>query len=183
MILLPAETISRHANLNPLMMHLSCKNNCVRLISTDRKYMAVELVGHESGEWEASFLVPQPKSISEALFQPIELNALPMMNAIFHGTANLWTVSPPEYANWHVIVERASKVSEPYGFLFFDTKGLERLRLASPSGHIVFPKLIDTRQPIVLNDEENEDWCGFFMGVNEQYSNNIKPAIIPGFAV
>lgn len=162
-------------------MHISVRNNSTVLVSTDRKYMAVELIGHDAGEWEATINIPLPLSINYDA--DLEINPLAGMNMMFVGSSNIWAVSPPEYAMWRAIPERASQVKEAYGFLFFDTNNLTKLAACSPSGHIIFPKLIDTRQPVLLNDENEPNWMGFFMGVNEQYSNNLKPAIMQGWAL
>ena len=178
MITIPADVLDRHRIINREFLHLSVANNSVRLVSCDKKYMAGELIGNEPGAWEATISLANIGTDAD-----IEINPLPMANMMFSANGNIWCMSPPEYAMWHKIVERVQSVTEQYGFMFTDTVGLGRLAAASPSGHIVWPKIIDTRQPIVLNDENDENWIGFYMGVNEAYSRNIKPAIVKGFAL
>lgn len=175
MIHIPANTIARHKEINRELTHISVKNGNVRLVTTDRKYMAVELIDEGiPGAWEATIRYPDGDA---------ELNPLPMIGAIFHGTVNLMVTSPHEYANWSVIPQRADTVTENHGFLFMDTNNLQQLAASSPSGHIIWPKIIDTRQPIVLNDEDDPRWNGYFNARNENYSNDIKPAMVAGWAL
>lgn len=51
--------------------------------------------------------------------------------------------------------------------MFVGVDGLASLAAASPSGFVVFPQIIDARQPIIVRDRDEPNWIGVFYALPE----------------
>lgn len=67
------------------------------------------------------------------------------------------------------------------GAMAFDADMISRLGSASPSGLIVFPKIIDGSGSVIVNDVIDPDWIGIFMSARDDDDAPCKPAIIKGW--
>lgn len=63
--------------------------------------------------------------------------------------------------NWRNWIPEPS--SAPGRAMFTDVDGLAALVASSPSGSVVFPKVIDSEKPVILRDMASPDWLGVFM--------------------
>lgn len=47
--------------------------------------------------------------------------------------------------------------------MFINTDGLAALANSSPSGRVVFPRIIDAEKPVIIRDIADPDWLGIFV--------------------
>lgn len=68
--------------------------------------------------------------------------------------------------------------TEQNGFLYCDLLDIQTLWQASPTGELVFPEVINSDEPIIVRDVNNENWIGAFIPAIEG-KRVLKPATLP----
>lgn len=84
-------------------------------------------------------------------------------------------------ADWRVWA-RHEQIAASSGAMHWYLPDMQALNAASPSGHVIFPEFIDTNKPVLLRDEMDANWCGFFMSniLNEKFEViQAEPAELP----
>lgn len=77
---------------------------------------------------------------------------------------------------------RHDPIAASSGAMHWYLPDVQALNSASPSGHVLFPEFIDANKPVLLRDENDPNWCGFFMVnvLNEQgQPYQVEPAELP----
>lgn len=80
----------------------------------------------------------------------------------FQGNAHVTLPKKCELTQWRTWFPD-TEPTEQYGALFSGLSRLEILARSAPTGMVVFPKIIDARVPVVLNDVNDERWIGMFL--------------------
>lgn len=68
--------------------------------------------------------------------------------------------------------------TESNGFMYWNLEQIETLWKTSPSGEIVFPKIINATEPVIVRDVNNANWLGVFIPAVDGKAV-IKPATLP----
>ena len=180
-IRIPCDTITRlsallpgpDADVEPIFHTMRLDHG--RIICTDRKFGAVEQIDHFEGAWHIS--------LDAALLEQCRIEA--QFNGVLTVTPNqtlMWTAAqttmgyapqgnigvypsePTKYDDWYkLMVEPAlTPATSASGALVCSAEDVARLGRTSPSGRIVFEKVIDVTRPTIMRDTEDHRWCGFF---------------------
>lgn len=174
-----ADQIKRHRVVNPQYFFLWVHNETVKMVTCGKYFMVVELVGAMPGEAVLPIQMPQ---INTAL----DLTVIPFASMVMSGQVNMTmhsTLIDARYLKFRDHIENANTVDQSFGFIYYDAEMITAIGSAAPSGELVLPKIIDTRKPIVANDPNDANWFALFVARDENWSNGLKPAIIPGFAL
>lgn len=68
--------------------------------------------------------------------------------------------------------------TEKNGFLYCDLSDIETLWQASPTGELVFPEVINSDEPVIVRDVNNDNWVGTFIPAVDG-KRVLKPATLP----
>jgi hypothetical protein len=90
----------------------------------------------------------------------------------------LYSDHPNELEKWRGVVPVDPHESAK-GSMCLWTRDLQWLAATSPSGQIVFPRVIDWTKPVLVRDAVDDRWFGVFY-VRES-DNPHKPAVVPGW--
>lgn len=179
-ITIPCDTIARLSTLidrnddEPIFHTMRLDNG--RVITTDRKFLAVEQVAHFTGVHHIALsdaLVQQ--CITETQFNSV-LSVTP--NSMLKWTSartslgynvteniGIYPDEPTRFDAWYerVVAPCLAPADTSKGAMVVDLDLLARLVATSPSGSIVYEQHIDISRPTVLRDINSPDWCGFFL--------------------
>lgn len=194
MIQIPCETIVRLAPIidreaEPVFQTMRLDNG--RIIITDRKFGVVERLDHPfTGVFHLHLtdaLIEQCRT--ESAFSSV-LTITP--NPILQWTSATTTLgwAPPDnlgyygdrgqYEQWYDKMVRPciTPATEPNGALVCHASDVARLAATSPSGSVVFERVINTARPTLLRDINSPDWVGFF---HPRFNDGIyhPPAAVP----
>lgn len=68
--------------------------------------------------------------------------------------------------------------TEQNGFIYCDLTEIEILWRIAPTGEIVFPEIINTGEPVIVRDINDDKWIGTFIPVKDS-KTPLKPATLP----
>lgn len=189
--MIPCETIVRLSNvmprpgveISPIFYYLRIENGLV--IATDRKFMAIEHVGGNSGVIHMQLtptLLAQCK-VEAPLSSKLTLDPTTGTVRTTMGYAETVPVyaAPCDFDRWRgIVADAARECKASVGAMFWSLDDVARLASTSPSGQVVFPKFIDTGRPMLLRDVNSADWLGVFHPVSNEGLMH-APATLPSW--
>lgn len=134
--------------------------------STDSRFAAVEYLGVSPGD--DGFLVLQCAEWNEG---PVAILDMPELNwcsvAVIRDPEAIATLQ--NWRNWFP-TEAPTQPGKP---MYLDVDGMASLVASSPSGRVVFPKIIDAEKPVFISDVAEPNWRGVFFaqGANGVFIN------------
>ena len=86
----------------------------------------------------------------------------------------VWPDESPldNWRDWFAVSEESS------GFMYCDLAQIKALWETSPTGEIVFPKVINAIEPVIVQDVNSVDWVGVFIPAISG-KKVLKPATLP----
>lgn len=87
----------------------------------------------------------------------------------------IWPESTPldNWKSWLV-----PDTDKSTGFMFWNVYQVQKLFEASPSGDLVFPEFFDSSKPVLIRDNNDSRWAGFFIP-KAKTKQVVKPATKP----
>lgn len=104
-------------------------------------------------------------------------SAKTMLGFQFQGNAYHFLKDTPldDWRSW--VSEETPKTNN--SAMYWDLNHLILLNESSPSGRIIFPKIIDIDIPVVLRDANNPNWVGLFVGKTTPSENKKTITTLP----
>ena len=128
--------------------------------ATNSIFAAMQYLGVSPGD--DGFVVVPTNRIEKT--ENTEISAFPLVNWF---TVNGNQFQPENEAfetlsrwrNWFP----SEEATQPGKSMFIDVDGLQSLVSSSPSGNVVFPRIIDSEKPIIVRDCADSNWIGLFL--------------------
>ncbi len=160
-------------------------------VATNVKIAAIEYLGENEGPDECTAIVIDQALIDQckreiAFNGRMSIVANPLLNFtsikttfgfVCPGNAMVQLPEANNFNNWHTWFPD-SIPTKSHGAMFWNASLIHALAAASPTGGLRFPQYIDTTQPVVVRDQESEDWAGLFMPVPGENAT-VEPASLP----
>jgi len=165
-----------------------------RVVASNRKLMVIERV--ES--FEGAYHINVPEALANQCREEAKYNSVlditpnPVLKYTTARTTlgfdvseniGVWSDHPTAYDDWHerIIEPLRQPVQEPSGTMIWIADDIELLARTSPSGVVVFERMIaaDTR-PVLMRDLNDDGWCAVtMMTLNDDVTR--APAALPGW--
>jgi len=149
-------------------LRLERRDNNLYAVASNSWIMAIELLGPNAGE-DAAFVI----QLTDALLAQCELeqtldgilfvNPDNSVHTTF-GFSLAGAVIPDEWPDWKQIVNRGAATKRKGSVVF--NNNTSRLLKTAPSGHMVFPPVMNSDLPIICRDPYDENWIGVFMSID-----------------
>ncbi len=154
------------------------KAGIIIAVVTNVRTAVVEMIGQQPGPDECFAISINASLIKqcrvESDFQgELHIISNPVLNYTSAKTSmgystptNLAVILPPNNAfqNWRGWFPDEIP-SASVGNMYFVGEDILTITNASPSGALIFPECIDVSKPVVIRDEENNNWFGLFMPI------------------
>lgn len=169
------------------VLRIEISNGKIMLIGCNQYVACVELIGESKDHDEVchikinnSFIDSINKEVNIAGIYTFE--TLPELAISSVSTSDgdkfndfiIWPDNSPldNWRDWFTMSESKK------GFMFCTLYQIQTLFETSPSGEIVFPEMIDSKEPVIVRDVNISNWLGTFIPAFDG-KKNIKPAELP----
>lgn len=181
------KSLSSNAPEDLKCFRLEIANNKIFLIGCNEYVACVELLGETNQENDVCYI-----KVNNALLESIEKEnningiytfetlpelAIGSVSASDGYKFNDFIVWPDEHIleNWR---NWFTTPTESKGFMYCTLYQVQTLFETSPTGEIVFPKDINSENPVIVRDVNNDNWIGAFIPSFDG-KKVIKPAELP----
>lgn len=168
------------------------RNNKLFALVSNSSIMAIELITLNEGPDESCAIVFDPILVAECEKQAkFNGNLTVVSNTVlkyttikttfgYAFTGNGWHELPDDHVfiDWQKwFPEQLAKKTT--GAMRWDADDIYKLAMSSPSEMLRFPLHIDTSMPILVCDNETENWVGLFVGSGK--NEKVVPAELPAW--
>ena len=115
---------------------------------------------------------------SDALtFEGWQIASIATLSLYESKSSGVWPLLPdkePLFTNWWRLIPDPAKFER--GFIYLQDELFRKLAATSPSGHIVFPAVVDNTDYMYLRDVYDPNWLGL---IHARKKDGCEPATIP----